>query len=186
MTKPLSKEEKKHRRDERRKRKQQKPKSPTVKTINIPKPNPPAVNLCDKCIYEFGECDGTPKFTSENDDTVIECDTYHPVEDNLEKLQEKAEEEDDRQREAEEATTEAEVEDTAFGSEEPTFIPAQAPARGSLERFAKDETDYGACQSCSRPLKRTAYSRYVDAVRCTNPRCRSYREIVKTVPSGAK
>ena len=40
-----------------------------------------AVNLCDECAYEFGACEGIPKFASEADptlkgteaDRVVEC-----------------------------------------------------------------------------------------------------------------
>lgn len=60
------------------------------------------------------------------------------------------------------------------------------PDRPDLKRFVNDDTDYGKCPSCKRELKRTAYSLYVDAIRCTNPRCRNYREIVGTVSTGIK
>jgi len=73
------------------KSKQQKPKSKTVKTVKVPKPEEkPAdqdaqpVNLCDDCAYEFGECEGKPKFASDQDETltgpeadrVIECPAF--------------------------------------------------------------------------------------------------------------
>jgi hypothetical protein len=65
-------------------------------------------------------------------------------------------------------------------------MKADAVQRAPLDRFEKDKTDYGQCATCNQDLKRTAYSRYVDAIRCTNPRCRNYRLIVRTVASGAK
>lgn len=91
MTKPLSKEEKKKRK-EARKSNQQKPASTTKTTVNVPKaeaapptedPTPsPGLNLCDTCAYEFGECEGTPKFGEEEGaDNVVECRTWTNVED---------------------------------------------------------------------------------------------------------
>lgn len=68
----------------------------------------------------------------------------------------------------------------------PQVVKSEAIERASLDRFATDKTDYGPCPSCDQPLKRTAYSRYVDAIRCTNGHCRAYRTIVRTVPTGAK
>jgi len=84
MTKPLSKQEKK-------KRKQQKAASKTMKTVTQPKPEEKAadqeaepVNLCDDCAYEFGECEGKPKFASDQDktltgpaaDRVVKCEAF--------------------------------------------------------------------------------------------------------------
>lgn len=60
------------------------------------------------------------------------------------------------------------------------------PARPDPKRFQEDKTDYGACPACERSLKRTAYNRYRDAIRCTNPRCGQYREVVKTISTGVK
>jgi len=205
MTKALSKAEKQRRKEERRKSNQQKPKSPTVKTVVQPKPEP-ASNLCDDCVYEFGECQGTPKFAGENDDRVIECGTFKSVDDvptdqgqpaaasgpaaaeeegpyppganDGETNEEGQEPELVHALEAEGATEEGKAEDVQ--------VMTEAIQRGALDRFAKDTTDYGACPSCGRPLKRTSYSRYVDAIRCTNPRCRAYRTIVKTVSTGVK
>lgn len=80
---------------------------------------------------------------------------------------------------AEGATEEGKAEDLAT-------MRADLPVRPDPKRFAADETDYGNCPSCTRPLKRTAYNRYVDAIRCVNPRCRAYRAVVKTVSTGVK
>ena len=81
MTKRLSSEEKKKRKGVR---KQQKAKSPTVKTVSQPKPEDPKpaetpspVNLCDDCAYEFGECEGVPKFgEGEGADNVVACPAF--------------------------------------------------------------------------------------------------------------
>lgn len=255
MTKPLTKQEKKERKEAR---KQQKAKSPTVKTVTQPKPEDqptetpsPPVNLCDDCAYEFGECEGKPKFGKEGAlDNVIECPAFINVEkmptaqeaaattpfaealkrldksgqallndrsvkiiheadrrfgpevavtqdemadilvqivqeiiqnegngspnittqeDELEKVQDKAEEEDDARRAAEEAEEEAELEARQM----------------KTQRFFREE-DFGPCQSCNRPLKRTALNRDLDAVRCVNGRCRQYRFIIRTIPTGVK
>ncbi len=80
------------------------------------------------------------------------------------------------------ANVEAE-EETA--TDELPFVPAQRPDLPDPKRFNKEE-DHGVCPSCEAPLKRTAFNRYVDAVRCTNPRCRSYRAVVKTLSTGVK
>ena len=50
--------------------------------------------------------------------------------------------------------------------------------RKNLQRFKREE-DLGKCPACDRPLKRTALNRDRDAVRCTNPRCRQYRAVVR-------
>ena len=68
---------------------------------------------------------------------------------------------------------------------EPQVIRTDLPERPNPKRFQAEE-DFGTCQSCQRPLKRTAFNRYQDAIRCTNPRCRAYRAIVKTISTGVK
>lgn len=92
MTKPLTTGEKKERKE---KRKQQKAASKTARTVIQPKPEetppdppeaapatPALVNLCDDCAYEFGECEGTPKFAQDDDpisegtDRVVECPAF--------------------------------------------------------------------------------------------------------------
>ncbi len=210
MTVPLTKAEKEKRKKERRdkKRKQQKQKSATVRTVTQPKPKSDA-NLCDDCVYEFGECKGTPKFASDFDpnlkgaaaDRVVECGGYHSVEDvppdqgqaaapgpaAAEESEEPGPDEEGRElnegQEEDQAPEEGELEPAP---EPQVVIETEPIQRAPIDRFAKDTTDYGPCPTCTRPLKRTTYSRYVDAIRCTNPRCRAYRAIVKTVPSGAK
>jgi len=68
---------------------------------------------------------------------------------------------------------------------EPKYIPAPGPVRPDPKRFQADE-DFGTCPSCDKPLKRTAFNRYQDAIRCTNGRCRAYRTVVKTISTGVK
>lgn len=68
---------------------------------------------------------------------------------------------------------------------EPQVIRTDLPERPDPKRFQVEE-DLGTCPSCETPLKRTAFNRYQDAVRCTNGRCRAYRTIVKTISSGVK
>lgn len=243
------------------KSKQQKPKSQTVKTVKVPKPEEipgaPAeektvnheVNLCDDCAYEFGECDGKPKFaselnpelTGESADHVVECEGFLNVAEmpNVDEIQAKAaglaeppgpevkkktpidlameeldkigksiltSREDEICIEADRRfavdntfATDEELANTLVlivreiieeeggaPAEEPAeqkFVPAPPPARPDPKRFNKEE-DFGACPSCVRPLKRTALNRYRDAIRCTNPRCRAYRAVVKTVSTG--
>jgi len=84
MTKALSKAEKKERKLERCKAKQQKAASKTVLYIQPTPTDTQPVNLCDDCAYEFGECEGKPKFASHQDETltgpeadrVIECPAF--------------------------------------------------------------------------------------------------------------
>lgn len=222
MTKALTKAEKQRRKDERKKKgKQQKPVSPTVKTIQQPARPNLGVNLCDECGYEFGQCEGTPKFASDFDpnlkgaaaDRVVECGgflhidqlpedqgrTGKPDEGPGANADELTEEEKEKQdggfydnpggepgvpQDVQEEEGEGEL--TPEVEERLTVIKAEAIQRAPLNRFAEDMTDYGACPSCGASLKRTAYSRYVDAIRCVNGRCSAYRNIIKTVPSGAK
>jgi len=239
MTKKLSNQEKKERKADRRKSKQQKAASPTVKTVTQPKPadlvtgtqEAQPVNLCDDCAYEFGECEGKPKFASDQDETltgadadrVIECPAFvnvakMPTADQAKK--EPAVEDtipevvivcsggcgkttegmtlETRSGEfkqvdeggvpqwtcqdcLDKATTESEEE----REPETQVIRTDLPERPDPKRFQAEE-DYGACQSCERPLKRTALNRYQDAIRCTNGRCRAYRAIVKTISTGVK
>lgn len=256
--------------DQKKTSNQQKPKSGTSKTVTQPKPEPQdppdlEVNLCEECVYDFGNCDGKPKFAIDfNDeltgaaaDRVVQCEGFLdlssiPAADEVEGKKDQAAapgpaaaEESDQERKpwalalerlddfgkaqlnarAEEIIAEAErryegeenpsVEDMAATlvlivqdiiskeggpsdglahddgdegpdePEEPVFIPAPGPVRPDPKRFAQEE-DLGNCQSCQRPLKRTAYSEYVDAVRCMNPRCPNYRNIVRTMPTGVK
>ena len=80
MTKPLPDKEKKKRKEAR---KQQKPKSKTVKKVQVPKPadlEAQPVNLCDDCAYEFGECEGKPKFASDQDETLTGADADRVIE----------------------------------------------------------------------------------------------------------
>lgn len=225
-----------------KKSKQQKAKSKTTKTINQPKPEakpdpePDGTlkNLCDVCIYEFGECDGKPVF-KEGTELVTDCETFQPASPELEGpdrenepvvlwnvINHALEKLDDTGKKLLTTRTE-EVFDIAAGryglDERPSSedlantlvmvvgeimdregartdnlvpepekkaIPAPVILRAPLDRFQKDKTDYGDCQGCGVKLQRTTYSRYVDGIRCTNPRCRNYRNIVTTVPSGAK
>lgn len=88
MTKKLSTQERANRRAAR---KQQKAASKTMKAVTQPKPEEKAtdqeaqpVNLCDDCAYEFGECEGKPKFAKDQDETltgpaadrVVKCEGF--------------------------------------------------------------------------------------------------------------
>jgi hypothetical protein len=83
-------------------------------------------------------------------------------------------------------TSGVEEEEKEKGADELPYVPAPPPDRPDPKRFLEDQEDYGSCPSCNRPLKRTAYNRYQDAVRCTNPRCRSYRAVLKLISTGVK
>jgi hypothetical protein len=229
---------------------QQKAKSPTVKTVSQPKPEEPpgakdsTSNLCDDCAFDFGACEGKPKFASEfqegltgaEADRVVQCVTFKNVGDmpTAEELAKKgkpvtpfdlalaklddfgktilksrpeimdiAESEDNlrfgpgteptiEQRadvlvvivqgivKEEGGRTDGLAKDTA-----PTVAAAPAIGRPDPKRFEKEE-DFGNCQSCDKPLKRTALNRYIDAIRCVNGRCRAFRVVVKNIPTGAK
>ena len=71
------------------------------------------------------------------------------------------------------------------GPTEDQVIRTDLPGRPDPKRFQAEE-DFGTCQSCEGRLKRTAFNRYQDAVRCTNGRCRAYRAVVKTISTGVK
>jgi len=212
MTKPLSDQEKK---DNAKKRKQQKAPSTTSTHVTQPKHEGPAepsadpANLCDSCAYEFGECEGKPKLASDTDDTltgaaadrVVACEGFLNVEqmptaDQAKKNAEAAAKagaaaEEPPQGEGPDAAHEGddkvppEAEEEEPGEPEERYVPAPGPAKPNPKRFQTEE-DFGACPSCQRPLKLTAFNRLHDAVRCTNPRCRAYRAVVKTVPTGVK
>jgi len=212
MTKSLSNQEKKAKKDAR---KQQKATSTTSTHVNIPKheegpAEPPAdpVNLCDVCAYEFGECEGKPKLASDTDDTltgaaadrVIACEGFLNVEKmpTADQAKKDAAAEQPRQGEGPDAAHDGDDEGPGEAEEEepgetekltPTdelpYRPAAGPNKPDPKRFQKEE-DFGACPSCNRPLKRTSLNRYIDAIRCTNPRCRAYRSVVKTLSTGVK
>lgn len=228
-----------------------------------PKAEPPPqdqgqVHLCDNCAYEMGECEGQPKFATEEgaDDRVVECQGFLPVEGMPTEDELKAKAEQDQGGPPQEEPTpfseamkkldefgqsilysradeiRAEL-DQRFGAEgeevkipsreeiadtmveivqriikeeggptdgllvnqeppvedqeeaEPPYVPAKPDDRADPKRFLKEE-DFGKCPTCDVPLKRTAHSRYQDAVRCTNPRCRAYRAVVKLLSTGVK
>ena len=211
MTKPLSEKAKKEKKDAR---KQQKAPSTTSTHVTQPKhtetPGAP-VNLCDACAYEYGECEGKPKLAGDTDDTltgsaadrVTACEGFLNVESmpTADQAKKDAEAAAKAGAAAEQPAQEpgpaaahdggdkgqSEAEEEEPGKpEEPRFIPSPGPVTPDPKRFKNDKTDYGACPSCERPLKRTAFNRYFDTVRCTNPRCRAYRAVVKTVPTGVK
>ena len=242
MTKPLTKAEKKDKKDAKRSDQQKAP-SKTTTTVNVPKPEgkvttDPDVNLCDTCAFEFGECEGTPKFgEEEGSDRVAECATWADVESVPTADQGKkeppadpsqgegpvaAQDGDDKgpnkpggdQGEARVCDVEhlgnyprcfedcpkdecdgkaAELvhlneDEEAEGTEEEkeadvAVMRADLPDRPDPKRFQED-IDRGACPGCERPLKRTAFNRYRDAIRCTNPRCPQYRAVLKTVGTG--
>lgn len=203
MTKPLSTQEKKKRKQAR---KQQKAASKTVKTVTIPKPETPPnldVNLCDDCAYEFGACEGTPKFTSDfkegltgaEADRVVRCQGFIPVDkmpaaDELVPSSSAASLGKATVGEAEIAAPpdepmtklKADLESGSYHGEEaaPIIDPDAEAKRARLERFNQEE-DLGVCPACSQPLRRTALNRDVDAVRCVNVRCKSYRHIIRTL-----
>jgi len=210
MTKALTNQEKKEKKDAR---KQQKAASKTSKHVTQPKHEDPPkdANLCDFCAYEFGQCEGKPKFASDADpelkgaaaDRVTACEGFLNVEQmpNADEQRKAAAEagaaaeepppgkgpdaaHDGDGKVPPEAETEEEEEPKH--TDELPYVPAPGPKLPDPKRFAQDETDYGACPSCNRPLKRTAYNRYVDAVRCTNSHCPQYRAIIKTLSSGVK
>ncbi|MBA7618483.1 hypothetical protein ES703_25810 [subsurface metagenome] len=227
MTKPLSKEEKKQRKQAR---KQQKAKSTTVKTVTQPKPTetpPSPVNLCDDCAYEFGECEGVPKFAQEEgaDDRVAECPAFVNVASMPTADQGKPAAEEPPQ-EAYNCPTNCRhnipsggpVDNPEVGgcavedqippesryeldpklplcpkfeiaveeetAEERAVLEADLEARRKKTQRFYQEEDFGTCQSCQRPLKRTALNRDRDAVRCVNGRCNQYRFIIRTIPTG--
>lgn len=257
MTKALAKAEKRHKKEVR---KQQKAASKTAKTVSQPKPEEKTagqeaepVNLCDDCAYEYGECEGKPKFASDQDktltgpaaDRVVECEGFLNVAE-MPTAQEAGAESGSLAAAAEAAgaevtkttmtvipeivivcsggcgkTTEGMTFETRSGefkqvdesgvpewtcqecldkrgesaadqeSEEPAPAPEtqvirkDLPERPDPKRFLAEE-DFGACQSCEMPLKRTALNRYQDAIRCTNGRCRVYRVVVKTISTGVR
>ena len=238
MTKKLSSEVKKQRKDERRKSRQQKAKSTTVRTIEQPNPadqEAQQVNLCDDCAYEFGECDGKPKFASDQDETltgtgadrVTECPAFLNVAD-MPSAQEAAAALG-KPAEAYNCPPDCRFSIPSDGSADnpevggcavedkiplesryendpslpicPEFqLPAppeeelepedqvirtDLPERPDPKRFQAEE-DFGTCPSCETPLKRTAFNRYQDAIRCTNGRCRAYRQVVRNLSTGVK
>lgn len=228
----------------RKKSHQQKPPSPTVKTVVQPKPAAPggqavakntAVNLCDDCAYEFGACDGKPKFASDNDpalkgteaDRVLECGTFVnvqamptadqgtppaplakkgealvigvPVSDagrrtcDVEHLRDYPECFEECEKDECDGVPEVQKKPelvsvvpipgaTAEGKKADAAVMAAdlEARRKHLQRFHREE-EFGNCAGCDKPLKRTAFNRDLDAVRCLNPRCRQFRAIVKTV-----
>lgn len=200
MTKKLTEKEKRQRKEERRKSKQQKAPSPTVKVITQSKPESktepdPNLNLCDNCAYEFGECGGSPKFASEEgaDDRVVECNAFVPVEQmpTADQVTNEAtagpgaaaEESEEQIGQRAEAAVEVAPDTERIDAIKARTVMTEA--RPDPKRFQVEE-DFGACQSCDQPLKRTALNRYQDAVRCVNGRCRAYRVIVKTISTGVK
>lgn len=206
MTKPLSKQEKKKRREERKKSQQmQKAPSQTVQKIEVPKAEgagqtpDPEINLCDTCAYEFGECEGNPSFSDdESNDRVVKCPAFADVDDfptvdqtnNTAAIVPVAAEKEfedyaeDYTPVGSEIAQESEPEPSVNKKE--IAILEGLPDRPDPKRFINDESDYGSCPGCQRPLKRTAYNRYRDAIRCTNPRCGQYRSVVTTVGTGVK
>jgi hypothetical protein len=185
---------------------QQKPPSTTKKTVTQPKPEEPAkptatntaANLCDECAYEYGACDGIPKFASEADptlkgteaDRVISCQGFRNVQDMPTEDQKK---EPPAPPSAEEPAAEPPPAEPVHVVEKPGATAAEKKAdektmkadlekRKKLQRFQREE-DLGKCPACDRPLKRTAFNRNRDAVRCTNPRCRQYRAVVRNIPA---
>lgn len=145
-----------------------------------------ALNLCDGCAYEFGVCEGHPVMASEKDptigsinDRVIECATFvdvkfMPTVDELKKAAARGE----AIIKAEEHI--AERAEAAVNTAPDAERLAAVKARANIQRFKRNE-DWGKCPACDRPLKRTAFNRTSDAIRCVNPRCRQYRQTVKQV-----
>ena len=242
MTKPLTNAQKRERKAKRKQRKaskaatvvsQLKPEEKTPGPPEVAPATPSPANLCDDCAYEFGECEGKPKFASDQDktltgadaDRVIECPAFvnvaeMPTADQAEK--EAAAEETipeivivcsgDCGKTTEGMTLETKsgefrqvdesgvpewtcqdcLDKAAVESDQrsETDIQSQVirtdlPERPNPKRFETEE-DFGDCQSCVRPLKRTAFNRYQDAIRCVNPRCPLYRTVLKTVSTGVK
>jgi hypothetical protein len=147
------------------------------------KPTEPAdVNKCDDCAYEFGACDGVPKF-ADGTDRVIECSGFRNVQDMPTEDQKK-----EPPAPAEEPAAEPVHVVEKPGATEPEkkadekTMKADLEKRKKLQRFQREE-DLGKCPACDRPLKRTAFNSGRDAVRCTNPRCRQYRAVVRNIPA---
>lgn len=167
MTKPLTKAEKRKNREERRKAAAVQPK---------PEEKPADVNKCDDCAYEFGACEGVPKF-ADGTDRVIECSGFRNVQDMPTEDQKKEPPPAEPVHVVEKpSATEPETK-----ADEKT-MKADLEKRKKLQRFQREE-DLGKCPACDRPLKRTAFNRNRDAVRCTNPRCRQYRAVVRNIPA---
>lgn len=171
---------------------QQKPPSKTDKTIEQLKSDI-EVSICESCIYEFGACQGVPVFAS-GSNIVVKCPVYQGACSDLsinlnispDAIEYKTEGKDNDS--APDDTGEDEDSNPpGYDADHTAAIKEKArnPDLPDPHRFDQEE-DFGKCQSCEQPLKRTAYSRYVDAVRCTNQRCRNYRVITKTVPTGVK
>jgi len=236
MTKKLTNQQKTEKKAERRKSNQQKAPSTMKTTVNVPKPEgkvttDPDVNLCDTCAFEFGECEGTPKFgEEEGSDRVVECKTWAnvdtfptadqgkknpPAEPPQGEGPDAAHDGDDKgpnepggdqgeprvcdvehlgnyprcfedcpKDECDGKPAELNHLNEGEGEADLATMRADLPARPDPKRFQEDTTDRGACPGCERPLKRTAFNRYRDAIRCTNPRCPQYRAVVKTVGTG--
>ena len=168
MTRPLTEKEK-------RIRKQQKAASETARTVTTTKPEEPE-NLCDNCVYAFGYCEGDPTFASDLEegltgaaaDKVLICKGFLGV---------------DATPTTEESPVDPDL--VAHEPDEEVSVEPSGPVRGDPNRFTTD-TDYGKCLSCGEPLKRTAHSRYIDALRCVNKRCRNYRVVVLPISTGVR
>lgn len=162
-----------------KKSKQQKPKSKTVKTFKQPKPEEPPiqetkpeeppiqdtkpedlVNLCDTCIYEFGQCEVTDiEFSKEAaQDNVVRCGTY---------------------TKGEPGPGGKGVNIVGARSSSSPPVPDEPTEELPLLTGYKDE--FEPCPSCTFLLKRTAFNKARDTVRCLNRSCRMYRIIVRMI-----
>ena len=62
-----------------------------------------------------------------------------------------------------------------------TQVKAPSPTVKTVEIKKEDLEDLGKCGTCEQPLRRTAYNREMDAVRCVNPRCNLFRQVQKRI-----
>jgi hypothetical protein len=129
-------------------------------------------NKCDTCLYEFGSCDGVPEFAGDESDRVVSCTGWKFITGTKPTVTVVPEEQIPPENITENIPKQLEANKKA---------PVK-PVENPLLRFKRKE-DFGKCLSCQSPLKRTAYNRDRDAIRCTNPRCPQYRNIVRSVPA---
>ena len=66
-----------------------------------------------------------------------------------------------------------------------TIVLQVAPPTVKTVEIKKEEMeDLGNCNGCGQPLKRTAFNSLMDAVRCVNPRCMLFRDVIRRIHRG--